>query len=339
MSQNQDDAQIPYVSIVVPVYNVERYLCQCVDSLLCQTLKNIEIILVDDGSKDNCPAMCDAYAEQDKRVSVIHQENGGYGKACNAGFIAARGEYLGIVEPDDYAELNMFERLYDLARARDLDIARCHYYFYNSRANTQKRVDLSYVPQNVILTPEEHYPVFYQASAVWAMLYRAFFIRENGIKFLETPGASYQDTSFCFKVYACANRFMLMEDALIHYRIDNDNSSVKSKAKVYCVCDEYAEIERFVREKGVYDKLKYLIPRNKFFTYMWNYNRLDKKNGWRFLKVFSREMRSHIMQKTIKESLFAKKNMVKIFGIAFLYPLFHILYQIYYSWRRFKGNK
>jgi len=83
---------------------------------VCQTLKNIEIILVDDGATDNCPAMCDSYAEQDKRVKVIHKENGGYGKACNDGFNAARGEYIGIVESDDYTELDMFERLYGLAK-------------------------------------------------------------------------------------------------------------------------------------------------------------------------------------------------------------------------------
>jgi len=323
---NQARARPPYVSVIVPIYNTERYLRQCVDSLLYQTLENIEIILVDDGSTDNCPAMCDAYAEQDKRVRVIHQQNGGYGKACNDGLNAARGEYLGIVESDDYAELDMFERLYGLAKAHNLDLARCHYYFYYARTNTQERVDLSQVPQNIVLTPREHFSVFYQWASVWAMLYKASFIKENGIKFLETPGASYQDTSFSFKVYACANRFMLAEDTLIHYRKDNENSSVNSKEKIYCVRDEYAEIERFIREKGFYDKLKYIIPKIKFCNYDWNYQRLDKKYRLSFLKVFSKEMYRHITQKTIKKSLFSKKDILKIYVLAFLYPLYHILY-------------
>jgi len=323
---NQDNAQIPCVSIIVPVYNTERYLRQCVDSLLYQTLKNIEIILIDDGSTDNSPAMCDAYAEQDKRVRVIHQENGGYGKVCNAGFNAARGEYVGIVESDDYAELDMFERLYGLAKAHNLDLARCHYYFYYSRTNMQKRINLSFVPQNMILTPREHWPVFYQAPAIWSLLYRADFIKENAIRFLETPGASFQDTSFAFKVYACADRFLLAEDTLIHYRSDNENSSVRSKAKIYCICDEYAEIERFIREKGLYDKLKCLIPKMKIASYLWNYRRLDRKYRLGFLKVLSKELRRHIMQKTIGKNLFSKKNIIKIYGIAYLYPLYHILY-------------
>ena len=318
-----DNKERLFVSVIVPIYNVERYLRQCVDSLLYQTLKNIEIILVDDGSTDECPAICDAYAEQDKRVRVIHLQNGGYGKACNTGLEAAKGEYLGIVESDDYAELDMFERLYSLAKLHNLDLARCHYYHYYCCANVQDRVNLSYVPQNMILTPREHWAVFFQPSAIWAQLYKISFIKENDIKFLETPGASFQDTSFAFKVYACANRFLLVEDTLIHYRSDNDNSSVRSKAKIYCVCDEYAEIERFVKEKNFYDKLSLLIPKLKFASYIWNYRRLDRKNSWSFLKVFAREMRNHIKQKEINKSFFSRKEINKIYLIAFLFPLYH----------------
>jgi len=102
---------IPYVSIVVPVYNVERYLERCIDSILAQTYTNFELILVDDGSPDNSGAICDRYAEQDTRVSVIHQENGGVSKARNAGIERAQGKYLIFVDSDDWIEKNHIELL------------------------------------------------------------------------------------------------------------------------------------------------------------------------------------------------------------------------------------
>lgn len=91
----------PDISVVVPIYGVEKYLKQCVDSILNQTFKNMEVILVDDGSRDRCPQMVDEYAAQDARVVAIHQPNGGYGKAVNAGIARARGKYIGIIESDD----------------------------------------------------------------------------------------------------------------------------------------------------------------------------------------------------------------------------------------------
>ena len=92
----------PDISVVVPIYGVEKYLKQCVDSILNQTFKNMEVILVDDGSRDRCPQMVDEYAAQDARVVAIHQPNGGYGKAVNAGIARARGKYIGIIESDDW---------------------------------------------------------------------------------------------------------------------------------------------------------------------------------------------------------------------------------------------
>jgi len=314
----------PLVSIIVPVYNTERYICQCVNSLIYQTLRNIEIILVDDGSKDNCPDICDNYAKMDNRVRVIHQQNGGYGKACNAGFKEAHGEYLGIVESDDYAELNMFECLFTYAKSNNLDVVRCHFYKYYSRTNIHERVNLSYVPQNLVCSPMNEHAVFYQEPSIWSMIYNSEFIRKNNINFLETPGASFQDTSFAFKVYACVKRFMLIEETLINYRFDNTNSSVNSKAKIFCVCDEYKEIIKFARGIDIYNNIKYLIVRLKFSTYLWNYFRLDKKNGLVFLKKFSNEMRMHIKEKEINKELFSTKEFLKIYVIAFFYKLYFI---------------
>ena len=117
----------PLVSVIVPVYGVEDYLARCVESLLAQSLSEIEIILVDDGSPDNCGAICDSYAWKDPRIVVIHKENGGLASARNAGIAKASGEYLGFVDSDDWVDSEMFKLLYDSAKQIDADLAVCDY--------------------------------------------------------------------------------------------------------------------------------------------------------------------------------------------------------------------
>ncbi len=121
------------VSILVPVYNVEKYLRQCMDSLVNQTLKDIEIICIDDGSTDSSPVILDEYAEKDVRVRVIHKSNAGYGHSMNIGLRMARGEFIGIVESDDFADLEMFERLYIIAVEKNVEFVRSNFWIYSEK--------------------------------------------------------------------------------------------------------------------------------------------------------------------------------------------------------------
>lgn len=116
---------MPKVSIIVPVYNVEKYLDRCMRSLLGQTLKDVEIIMVDDGSPDGCPALCDEYARRDARVKVIHKQNAGLGYARNTGLDVATGEYVAFVDSDDYVDLEMYEKLYVTAIRTESDVVYC----------------------------------------------------------------------------------------------------------------------------------------------------------------------------------------------------------------------
>ena len=117
----------PLLSIIVPVYKVENYLPKCIDSILAQTFTDFELILVDDGSPDDCPALCDAAAEKDARVRVIHQKNGGLSAARNAGLDAARGAWIGFVDSDDYIAPEMYETLYKAVQSTGADLALCDY--------------------------------------------------------------------------------------------------------------------------------------------------------------------------------------------------------------------
>ena len=113
------------ISVIVPVYKVEKYLKRCVDSILAQTYPCLEVILVDDGSPDGCPAICDEYAREDRRVRVIHKENGGLSDARNAGIDAAKGKFLGFVDSDDYVHPRFYELLLQALKGEGADIAGC----------------------------------------------------------------------------------------------------------------------------------------------------------------------------------------------------------------------
>lgn len=131
---------MPKISIIVPVYNVEKYLEKCVRSILAQTFTDFELILVDDGSPDSSGAMCDQFAEQDQRVKVIHKENGGLSDARNAGIEIATGEYLGFVDSDDYIADDMYELLYTNIVKEDADLSICGIYdVYEGKEPVEKQ--------------------------------------------------------------------------------------------------------------------------------------------------------------------------------------------------------
>ena len=131
----------PLISIIIPVYKVEKYLEKCIKSVLDQTYKNLQIILVDDGSPDNCGNICDDYARVDNRIEVIHKANGGLSDARNVGLKAARGEYIGFVDSDDYVSNEMFENLYNTLISNDVDVAICNFYIVIDDKNIIKNAD------------------------------------------------------------------------------------------------------------------------------------------------------------------------------------------------------
>lgn len=290
------------VSIVVPIYNVEKYLRQCLDSVVNQTLKDIEIICVNDGSKDSSLAIIEEYAAKDERVKIIDKPNSGYGNSMNRGFDMATGEYIGIIESDDYADPDMFEKLYNCAKENDLDVAKAGFYYYYSipkEVNTPEPIATTvmckrvFCPTTDFKSLREEAEFFNIKPTIWSAIYRREFIRENGIRFNETPGASYQDLGFTFKVWATAKRVKLMRECFLHYRQDNEASSINSPGKVYCVYDEYCEIDRFLDEhpilKGKLDEVK---ARLKYDSYIWNYERLGGELKLEWIKFASGEFKN-----------------------------------------------
>jgi len=227
------------VSVLVPVYNVKQYLRQCLDSLVAQTLDDIEFVCIDDGSTDGSEKILDEYAERDARFRIIHKVNSGYGASMNVGLRAARGEYIGIVESDDFADAEMFATLYDMAKAQDADVVRSNFWEVTD-ADLTFHEELAGHPYEEVFCPMEQDPkLLLTLPTIWSAIYRKSFLFQNDIWFHETPGASFQDLSFSFMVISSAQRYFLVREAYLHYRIDNAGSSVHSKGKVFCVSDEY----------------------------------------------------------------------------------------------------
>lgn len=140
---------MPKISIIVPIYNVEKYLDRCMQSLLGQTLKDIEIIMVDDGSPDNCPKLCDEYEKTDSRVKVIHKKNGGLGYARNSGLDVASGEYVAFVDSDDFIEDSMYAKLYNAAVKENADVAYCNHFIFHTATG---RLEKPYAPVEKSIT-------------------------------------------------------------------------------------------------------------------------------------------------------------------------------------------
>ena len=300
----------PKITILIHCYNVEKFIHQCMDSVVNQTLKAIEIICINDGSKDMTLAILESYAEKDDRIKIVNKSNSGYGASMNRGLELAKGEFIGIVESDDFVELDMFERLYTVAKENNVEVVKSNFYNYFTKNNIRKKIDI--IPENIlnkVVKPLEEKDLFFLMPSIWAAIYSNDFLKNNNIRFLETAGASYQDTAFNFKVWASAERVYFIADAFLHYRQDNENSSIHSPNKVFCVCDEYAEIERFAKiNSAIYEELKYIILKSKYNVYIWNFDRLGFPLNWQFLKVFSRDFKEYEKNNLIQKSLFTKKQ-------------------------------
>lgn len=292
---------MPKVSVVVPVYNVSAYLRECMDSLVRQTLREIEIICVNDGSTDNSPEILREYAEADSRVILIDQENGGYGKAMNAGIDRAAGEYLGIVEPDDYVRLTMFEDLYRVAEENSLDLVKADYDRFttgeNGETRTFRRTHLS--PRETdygrVFRPAEEKESFFFVMNTWAGIYRLSFLREHGIRHHETPGASFQDNGFWFQTFLYAERAMILNTPYYRVRRDNPNSSVKNPGKVYAMNREYDYIRELLeKDPAVWEDMKQVYWRQRILNCGATLNRIAPELRDGYLDSVSEEIRAAV---------------------------------------------
>ena len=288
---------MPKVSIIIPTYNVQQYLAQCMESVVRQTLKDIEIVCVNDGSTDGSLEILRKYEKKDKRVVVVDQPNGGYGKAMNAGLDHATGEYIGIVEPDDYVSLDMYEDLYKKAVDYNLDFVKADFFRFTTDEKTGNEnfvyFRLSDNPKdyNRVFDPSETPYALNYVMNTWSGIYRRRFLVENGIRHHETPGASFQDNGFFFQTFVFGKRAMILNKPYYRNRRDNPNSSVHNPEKVYCINQEYDYIREILMEKpDLWNRFKYMYWKKRFTNYLSTIRRIGKEYKREYVHFISKEL-------------------------------------------------
>lgn len=204
----------PLISVIVPIYNVEKYLARCVDSIVNQTYKNLEIILIDDGSPDRCPQMCDDYAEKDSRIKVVHKKNGGLSDARNAGMAVATGEYISFIDSDDYVSDDFFECLLDVMNKENSDIVECSVVkFYEDNRFDEFSDDLSvktYDTQDAMSALIAENP-FHQH--VWNKLYKTELVKDIPY----AVGKLNEDEFWTYQVFGRANKVSKLNKTMYYY--------------------------------------------------------------------------------------------------------------------------
>lgn len=279
------------VSILVPICNVEKYLDKCLTSIVNQTLDEIEIICINDGSKDRSLDIIKKFANEDSRVVILDKVNTGYGDSMNQGLQLAKGDYVGIVESDDFVAGNMFEELYSIAKAEDADVVKSNYSLYWD--NPEKIVFKNNLNIGGSSSKLEYCKerLFEGNASIWSAIYRREFLEENSIHFLPTPGASYQDTSFKFKTTILATKVALTPKAFLYYRQDNANSSVKASSleKVMLLHKEYDEMYNFLEKNNLFEYKKYLYT-EILYGLIWNYKRVEQGSKY----IYFKEMTSYL---------------------------------------------
>ena len=235
---------MPKVSIVIPVYNMERFLDRCMQSVLRQTLQDIEIILVDDGSSDNSPALCDAYGEQDKRVKVIHKENGGLTSAWKTGSAQAEGEYIGYVDSDDFVETDMYEKMYVRAMETDADIVCCgliHWYEQHPEKNWSEQMEFETDSLRKGQLSELLYPTLINDGSFMGRhlqpnrvtkLVKSDLVKKNLSQCADEVSIG-EDYQFSLCVFLDAQRVEIMRDYFPYYYYMNEASMTGRHDKTY----------------------------------------------------------------------------------------------------------
>lgn len=288
----------PLVSLLMPIMNVERYLPESLASARAQTLADIEIICIDDGSTDGSPAIMRAAAAEDGRIRVVEKANSGYGDSMNRALDLARGTYIGILEPDDIMYPEALEHLVAAAEAAGAEVAKGNFeLFWSSPHERTEFFEVASAERCAAPScPLDEPFIFYQKPSIWSAVYRRDFLERNAIRFLPTPGASFQDCSFSFKVFASAARVAYVHEPVLRYRQDNEGSSVNARDKVFCTCDEYVEIERWIAHEftaahgeAAARDLARIAQVAKYDSYMWSYVRLAPGFRTAFLERMSAE--------------------------------------------------
>ena len=272
---------MPKVSVIIPVYNVEKYLRECLDSVINQTLKDIEIICIDDGSTDNSLSILKEYAKKDKRIKVINQENKGLSGARNTGIENATGEFIGFVDSDDWIDSNFYENLYNTAITTNSDIACAPIKrVYGNKIHLRLKIE----SEQLATTLQEKFDILNipRCCYVWNKIYRSSKLLKHNIRFEQ--GKYFEDVPFSIDIISKLNNIIAVPGAFYYYRA-NPNSIVNTlnnfKRMDHIWAKDY--MLNFVKENNIKIPFKLQLKKKHKFTIF----------GITILKVYEWETEKH----------------------------------------------
>lgn len=268
---------MPDVSIIVPIYNAENYLDKCIESLLNQTKKEIEIILINDGSTDNSEKIIKSY--KDKRIKYFKNENQGIGKTRNFGIEKATGKYIMFVDSDDYIDKNMAKLMFDKAFSNSLDMVVCDYYKVINNENIEEKLP-SFKPTTLKNSPNLLCDI---NLSPWNKIYKTSLIKDNNIKFVEN--LKYEDALFVIEALDIANKIGKVNKCLNYYVIHGNSETTVRDKRVYDILKIIDRIRKYFKGKDYIkeslDKLTVRIITN--YTIQQRVQK-DKKIGMQFIE-------------------------------------------------------
>lgn len=302
---------MPIISVLIPSLNSLDYIEECLQSVVNQTLKDIEILCIDAHSTDGTLEILKEFAKNDNRIKIILSDKKSLGYQINLGLKEAQGDYFTIVESDDYAKENMCETLLNLAKTHQCEVVKADIVGFNENNSKRnfKKLPICYDESlygKVLATFEDKKHIIKKS---WTMnqsgIYKLDFIRHFNIKANETAGASYQDLGLWFQIISLAKTIYFHKEGFYFYRQDNPNASTQSKEKVYCICDECDFIEHFLeKDLELKENLWNVFLYKKFKSYFWNLSRIDEKFKLEFLYYFAKDFKLRLQN--LDENVFSK---------------------------------
>lgn len=247
---------MPFISVVIPIYNVDNFLEQCLNSIAEQTFPSIEVICVDDGSTDSSGSIADSFASKDPRFKVIHKQNAGYGCAVNTGITQASGKYISIIEPDDYVDADMLAKLHHAAKGNAYpDVVKSAYWRVCNAGTPEETI----VPANFYhcvsrvdtpFTLDEDAEFLFHHPSIWSAIYRKDFLDNFSISMREIPGAGWADNPWLIETLGQARSIVYVDECLYYYREFNLGSSslVKDPSVIF---DRWIDMDIIVKRLNI----------------------------------------------------------------------------------------
>ncbi len=329
------------ISIIIPVYNVERYLRECLDSILNQSLADLEIILINDGSTDSSLNILEEYAEKDSRFIVVSQENQGAGTARNRGIELAKGEYLAFVDPDDYIETDAMEILYNYIKKNNAQVVQFRYREFNDYSKKYSKP--APFPKILKKNNNEYYNMkdikrghlYRFGMAVWNRIYSAEFIKDSHIVF--APARCNEDNLFSLSMLIKADKIYYLDKVLYTYRCRKSSITAGISDINFEVFRVIELFKRFLIQNNLFDELEYEFKEYMLNLLVFSYQRIPNSSHEKFknrcLEFISEKefnkIKSKFFNYKITERIFSIKNkragglkykVITIFGITIIKP-------------------